>query len=67
MGVRGALIVVSCCVAMPSLVVSQLLASENVNMEADDFRALEAVVTRQPVKTQQTEKAFHAVVDCRVW
>jgi hypothetical protein len=38
------------------LVVRQSQASMNVNTKAEEATALEAV-TRQPVKTQQTEKA----------
>jgi hypothetical protein len=36
--------------------VRQLPASKDVNIEAEDATALEAVTRRQPVKTQQTEK-----------
>jgi hypothetical protein len=38
-------------------VVRQLPASKDVNMEADEAKALEAVTRRQSVKTQQTEKS----------
>jgi hypothetical protein len=31
-------------------------AREDVNMEAEEATALEAVTRRQPIKTQQTEK-----------
>jgi hypothetical protein len=52
---RGDPIVVSCCVAMPSLVVGQSLASKDMNMEDEEGTVLQ-VVTIQPVKIQQTEK-----------
>jgi hypothetical protein len=37
--------------------VRQSLVSKDVNMEAEEAAALEAVTRRQPVKIQQTEKA----------
>jgi hypothetical protein len=39
------------------LVARQSPASKDVNMEAEEVAALEAVTRRQPVKMQQTEKA----------
>jgi hypothetical protein len=39
------------------LVVRQSPASKNMNTEAEEATALEAVTRRQPVKIQQTEKA----------
>jgi hypothetical protein len=47
---RGAPVVVSHCITMLSLVVRQLLVSEDVNMEAEELRMLETA-TRQLVKT----------------
>jgi hypothetical protein len=47
-----------CCKSLRSnteLVVRQSLASKDVNTEGEEVTALKAV-TRQPVKTQQTEK-----------
>jgi hypothetical protein len=38
------------------LVVRQLSASKDVNTEAEEATALEAVTRRQPMKIQQTEK-----------
>jgi hypothetical protein len=38
--------------------VIQSPASKGVNTEAEEATALEAVTRRQPVKTQQTEKAY---------
>jgi hypothetical protein len=38
------------------LAVTQSPASNDVNAEAEKARALEAVIRRQPVKTQQAEK-----------
>jgi hypothetical protein len=38
------------------LVVRQSPASKDVNAEAEEAMALEAVTRRQPVKIQQTEK-----------
>jgi hypothetical protein len=53
-GGGGTPIVVCRCVATP-LVVRQLPASKDVNMEAEKATWLEAV-TRQPMKTHQIEK-----------
>jgi hypothetical protein len=47
------------------LVVRELPASKGVNVEVEGFTALEAVTKRQ-VKTRQTEKRVHAVVNCRM-
>jgi hypothetical protein len=38
------------------LVVRESPATKDVNKEAEEFRELEAVTRRQPVKIQQTEK-----------
>jgi hypothetical protein len=46
--------------------VGQSPAGKNVNTEAEEATALEAVTRRQPVKIQQTEKTVGAVVNCRV-
>jgi hypothetical protein len=47
-------------------VVRQSPAIKDVNMEAEEATALEAVARRQPVKIQQTEVLVRAVVNCRV-
>jgi hypothetical protein len=39
--------------------VRQSLASKDVNWEAEEVKALEAITRRQPVKTQQTEKTYY--------
>jgi hypothetical protein len=47
-----------CCKSLRSnaeLVVKQSMASKDVNTEVEEATSLEAV-TRQPMKTQQTEK-----------
>jgi hypothetical protein len=41
-------------------------ASEDVNTEAEESTALEAVTRLQPVNVQQTEELMHSVVNYRV-
>jgi hypothetical protein len=43
------------------LVVRELPANKDVNTEADEAMALEAVTRRQPVKIQQTEKTSYVL------
>jgi hypothetical protein len=49
------------------LVVRQSPASKDVNTEAEEATALNAVTRRQPVNTKQTEDVLHAVVNWRVF
>jgi hypothetical protein len=46
--------------------VTQSPASKDVNSEAEEATALEAVTRRQPLKIQQTVKTVRVVVNCRV-
>jgi hypothetical protein len=46
------------------LVVIESPASKDVNTEADEAMALEAVTWRQPVRTHQPEDFVHVVVNC---
>jgi hypothetical protein len=39
-------------------------ASKDVNTEAEEATALEAVTRRQPVKIQQAKKKYTIVVNC---
>jgi anti-sigma factor RsiW len=43
------------------LVVRQSLASKDVNTEAEEAMALEAVTRRRPVKIQQTKKTLYVL------
>jgi hypothetical protein len=56
-GGRGAPIVVSHCIATPSLfeIDASQQGQKPLNTEAEESMATQAI-TRQPVKTQQTEK-----------
>jgi hypothetical protein len=56
---------ISRCVTSPSSLVRQFPASKDMKTEGEDATALEAV-TRQPVRTQQTEKTLRALMDYRV-
>jgi hypothetical protein len=42
------------------------LSIKDVNTEAEEATALEAVTRRQPMKAEQTEEFVRAVVNCRV-
>jgi hypothetical protein len=41
--------------------VRQLLASKDLNMEAEEAMALVDVTRQQPVKTEQTEKSLYVL------
>jgi hypothetical protein len=41
--------------------VRQAPVSKDVNMEAEEAMALEAIIRRQPVKLQQTEKTLYVL------
>jgi hypothetical protein len=41
--------------------VRQLPASKDMNMEAEEATALEAITRRQPAKIQQTEKILYVL------
>jgi hypothetical protein len=48
------------------LVMRQLPASKDMNMEVEKATALEAITRQEPAKTHQTEDFIRAVVNCRV-
>jgi hypothetical protein len=41
--------------------VRQLLASKDMNTEAEKATVVEAITRQQPVKTQQTKKILHVL------